>query len=1241
MLRPLRAACLVGIAVALVAGSVFADFDYTVKLQSGEFTPAPLRWQATASASFDNKHVFVQFEQPLTDSEKDRLQSRGVILLDYVPNLTFTARVETALDQSLVDEFGFRWIGQIQPNLMVSPLITVYGIFEWARRGGDQVQFVIVLHRDEDAGLWMQRFTTDYGARIIGHEPTMNSIDLILPEQAYFRLSELDAVLWIEQAYPYPEEHNDGARANIGASILQAPPWNLTGAGVVVSEWDGGSVDDLHPDLLGRVQKMDFSADSDHATHVAGTVMGNGTMSGGTYRGMAPSASLKAHLWWNSASEAQSEYSYVISNYNARIGTNSWGYGVGDPASQGACESTMGNYFSVCGTIDNIVRGASGAPIAIAWSAGNQRSSSSQYCGSLGWTYNTVTPLPTSKNVIAVGAINSNNNSMTSFSSWGPTDDGRLKPDIVGPGCESGGGITSTRPGNGYTTMCGTSMSCPAVAGTMALILERWDQTIGTGTLLSSTVKGILINTAQDLGTIGPDFAFGHGKVNGVAAVEKIGFGEGSYVQNEISTGSSHLYDLTVPGGTAKLKVTLVWDDPGGTVNSTQHLINDLDLALIDPFSGEELPWVLNPASPSQAATQGIDRRNNVETVEINNPTPGLWKARVSGYNIPNGPQSYSIVFTPDDINTPGNLAALAVFDQGLVEQQPGQAAPVDFYVTNIGANIDSIAVSVGGINGWLTGGISDSVVLLGPWDSAQFSLTANIPPAALAGEYDLITCTAVSLSSAQVTAERETRVQAGAYYEVDFVPPPTDTTASPDTVTFMMTVTNTGNDTDVVIVTPTNDSGWTIIPAFRQAPLDPGEGANLSFAIAVPAEVPDAAQTPVNVAVTSEGGVNEQGSFTLYTSNPYFPPALVAPNDRTYLQDGKVSFEWAATADSYTLYVAEDSLITTIVRQYPGLTATSFSIPAGDSLADGGYYWAVRLFVGSDSSSLQRHSRLLVVDNIPPNDLIPQYPANNSYIKNSTFSFGYSISPTKGPEDTSPVVNLIQLAADSNFTQDLETFGPVAGQNYPVPAPLADGRWYWRAFAIDSAGNMSDTSLFNTFIVDTQAPPVPTPLRPANAGYVSGDTVSFAWTLAPDLGVESSPDYFYVHISATSNFSDFNTFTGYVYSDSLLLPSSEIVLGQTYYWRVKAFDSAGWYSDYSAAKTFTYQTYVCGDVNASNGDPDLSDLIYLVNFLFVGGPPPSNFSAADVNCSGDTDLSDVVALANFLFLGGGGLCCL
>lgn len=1241
MIAVVRAACLLTLVLFLTTAEA-EDFDYTLKLQSGAFVPSRMQTVPVSAAALVNTYVFIQFDRPVTDATRDALADDGIMLLQYVPNFAYTARLDRPLDQKALDTYGIRWLDKIKPENKISPTIGKYGIFDWARRGGNLVQFVVVLQPDQDGGYWEQEFVRQFGAQIIGLETTMNAIDLILPEPAFYRLSELDAVAWIEQATPYPVETNDGARANTGAGAVQTAPWNLDGTGVMVAEWDGGAADQFHADFGGRLQSIDLATVSSHATHVAGSVMGSGVLGGGVYRGMAPNANLSSWLWWNSGSEAQNEYSYAINNRNARIATNSWGYGVGDPATQSSCEATLGTYFTVCGTLDNIVRGSQGAPISITWSADNQRGSATKYCGSIGWTWHTIGSLGCAKNVITVGAINSNDNSMTSFSSWGPTDDGRIKPDVVGPGCQSNGdgGITSTLPGNAYGTMCGTSMSTPVTAGVLALMFQQYDNMIGAGTPLASTIKGILINSADNLGPDGPDFVFGHGKVNAVAAVKKIGAGEPSYVEGEISTGTNHIYDLTVGGNVDKLKVTLVWDDPGGVVNSTQHLINDLDLVLIDPFTNEELPWVLDPNNPILEATKGVDRTNNVETVEIDNPPAGLWKARVTGFNIPNGPQSYSLVFTPDSIHTPGNLSALAVYDMGDIEEQPGQQAIVEFWVTNIGANLDSIAVNISDNNGWLGQTVNDSIVLLDAFDSALFVLPATVPAPALAGESDVVTCTAVSQTDPLVTATLDSRVIAAAYYAVSSVAPPDDTAASPDTTLFSVMVSNLGNDTDRVTILPTADSGWTVQPGSRLIKLNPGQDSAVTFSVLFPAEIPDLAVNTIDVTLNSDGGAFDQTSFAIVTSNPHFPPQLESPAPISYMQSRLPEFQWSGAGDSFTLYIAEDSLITNLVRVYPGLPGLSFSLPPGDDLADGGYYWAVRAQVGADSSSLQRHARGIVIDNVAPRDLTPTYPLANNYVKIQNFTFTFT-SVAKAVPETSPVVNLIQVSDDSLFGAGTMQYGPVSGFSFQMPDLLGEGRWYWRAFAVDSAGNTSDSTLRATFILDTQTPPMPVPLSPEDGAVLKPDTMYFTWTTGVQPLWEIAPEYYYVHISKLPTFAEFSVFTGFVYNDTLIFPGSNLLEGTTYYWRLKAFDSAGHFTNYTTGVSFSYRTWVCGDVTGDGVNVNLTDLTYLVNYLFQSGPPPASVQAADGNCDGQLNLTDLTRLVNYLFVNNQPLCCM
>ncbi|RME22120.1 MAG: hypothetical protein D6800_11370, partial [Candidatus Zixiibacteriota bacterium] len=441
-----------------------------------------------------------------------------------------TARVHRAITQRVFDRANIRWFGVLSPNQKVSPLIDKNIIPKPSRLADGRVVYTVVLHRDESMQDWANRFQTDYGAEISGMDPSTHSVDVIVPEQTYVDLAALDAVAWIEPAIHVHIELNNSNRVATKAETVQAPPYSLSGAGVVVAEWDGGAADNTHPDLNGRVTQMDGSSISTHATHVAGTVMGSGASSGGTYRGMAPEARLLTQLWWNTASEANTEYGVVITFQGATISTNSWGYGVSSVTTS-QCDGLLGNYYTINGTVDELVRGSAGAPISILYAAGNERSTSSQSCGSLGYTYNTTIPPGTAKNVITVGAINSNNNSMTTFSSWGPTDDGRMKPDVVAPGCQTGGdwGVTSTRPGSGYTVMCGTSMATPTAAGVLALLTEAWRTNVGgINEPLPSTYKGILINSALDLGQTGPDFQYGHGAIDALAAVKKINSGSGS-----------------------------------------------------------------------------------------------------------------------------------------------------------------------------------------------------------------------------------------------------------------------------------------------------------------------------------------------------------------------------------------------------------------------------------------------------------------------------------------------------------------------------------------------------------------------------------------------------------------------------------------------------------------------------------------------------------------------------------------
>jgi subtilisin family serine protease len=1223
-------------AVALFANFAYADSAPSIQLRNGRIEPKALVSVASQSDLL-GQHILLQFDAPVTDADRASLGSRGIELLSYIPDNSWIVRLNQPMIEADRSEFGIRWFGKIQTSQKISPLVSLISEPAARKRADGKVSFAIVLHPDEDPQVVAEELQSRIGAEIIGIVQSTKTIDIYCAPDAYTQAAELDEVQWVEPYILTHEEHNDNARTNLKADVAQAAPYNLSGEFVTVAEWDGGAVSTTHPDLAGRVTVLGGAPVAAHATHVGGTIIGNGTNSSGLYRGMAPSASILSQLWWSSASEVQTEFQQAIQTYGASLGTNSWGYSVGDPATEAACEDVLGTYYSVDATLDNIVRGSAGRPVSIVWSAGNQRGTASKYCGSLGWTYGTIDGLACSKNVLAIGAINSNNSSMTTFSSWGPTDDGRIKPDVVGPGCQStgDGGLTSTNTTTGYAVMCGTSMSAPAVAGVIALMYQQQYVYYGGQQILPSSIKGILINSATDLGSTGPDYQYGHGRVEADKAVKKVAIGAPSYVESQLANGDVVQYDITVPGSTARLKATLVWDDPGGTAISGNALINDLDLVLVDPFGAEIKPWVMNPAVPAGAATRDFNRRDNVETAEVVNPAAGLWKARVTGFNVPTGPQKYSLVFTPDSIYMPGQVLAMAVYDDGDKTVIPGNDTTVHFWVTNVGGAQDSIRVRITDNRSWI-GGATDTTVVLFPYDSAHFAVTTTVPAAAMAIDSTVISCRANSKTDTTIVTTNTASVKAAATYGLSLAIPLADTANSPEQVPLALMIHNEGNAVGQFDVFPSSEDTWLIAPTYSAVTIGPRDSATLNFMLHIPEEVADQSLHSISLRVAGPGSTADTSSISLYLLNPVFPPSLVSPDTILYTQNRRPGLQWSGAGDSYTLFIGRDTNMTVVVKTFSGLTSESFTWTPADSLVDGEYFWAVKKFVSGDSSSIQRYPHRLVVDNGVPSAVDIYSPTPGTSLANPFPSFNFSAPTGSGP-GTAPEFSQLQLATDGAFTLDLHSYEPLDGTSFTVPDSLPDGRWYYRIQRGDLAGNLSTPVSAPSLIVDTRIPDVPSQVAPNNGQTVTTLPVIVRWSTTPPPAWEPSREYYYLHISKNADFSDY-TFTGYVYADSFSFASP--ISAQTYYWRVKANDSAGHSTAFSLARTFEYQPYVCGDVNSNGAPPDLSDLSYLIAYLVASGAPPPIPAAASLNCDSAIDLTDLSILIAYMITHAIPLCC-
>ena len=431
---------------------------------------------------------------------------------------------------------------------------------------------------------------------------------------------------------------------------------NIQGQNMIVGIWDGGAVRSTHNFLNGRVVQKDgavFSGPNDnnrHATHVTGTMIANGVT---RYRGMAFNASCWAHDWNNDDAEmaARAAEGLLVSNH-------SYGMRVFNYYGQRLIDIYwFGKYSDEARNWDEIMFNA---PYYIAVdAAGNDRYHA--FNGSNKGGYDMLTGNSTNKNGITVAAVRRvstysgpNSVTMSGFSNWGPTDDGRIKPDISAQGVSVSSCISDSDTAT--DTYDGTSMAAPTITGSLILLQQLYHETYGNY-IRSSTLKGLALHTAREAGShTGPDYAFGWGLMNTAAAAETIVNNGLTSVIKEVTLHQGETYSFTVNAdGTTPLMASICWTDPAGHVitgtvadmldNPTPALVNDLDIR-ITKNGTTYYPWKLNPANLSAAATKGDNTVDNFEKIQVDNAS-GTYTITVSHKgNLKYNRQVVSIIVT-------------------------------------------------------------------------------------------------------------------------------------------------------------------------------------------------------------------------------------------------------------------------------------------------------------------------------------------------------------------------------------------------------------------------------------------------------------------------------------------------------------------------------------------------------------------------------------------------------------------
>jgi subtilisin family serine protease len=672
-----------------------------IRLRSVEFdtsreSPAlPPKFQLkTAVAERDGRgYWIVQFIGPAKPEWGEKLTSLGANMKGYIPENAYLVEMSAGIKEKAEQLPFVSWIGVYEPAYKISPHLTgrkqkfsskdLKTLSFSARefQPGPKGNIKILLHNPNDSKK-VALAVENLGGKVVvtAKDVIRASIDL----DAVDKVAMMTEVKWIEP-YVEPKLANDVADGIIMVEQVRNDH-GLDGDGQIVAVADTGldtGVNDasMHDDFEGHIiQIYDRVGDgandvnSGHGTHVAGSILGNGSCSNGAIRGMAYAARL---IFQSLERNSNKSLDGIPADLNTlfqqaidtpdpadptkkvpvRIHSNSWG------------TPYLGEYNTDSHNIDEFIWNHK--DMAILFAAGNEgRDANSngivdtdsilaeacaKNCITVGASENVRTDITETYgdwwpgdypvNPLHDDSMSDRADGMVAFSGRGPTDDGRIKPDIVAPGTFILSVRSSVASGDGwgrlpaadpnypfYMYMGGTSMATPITAGTVALIRQYLVNACLHATPSAALLKAFLIHGAQpmagqydaahsDVGPV-PDNSQGWGRVNLQRSLfpvypERVEFRDDPAVI--LGTGEQHDYTFSVVNTTVPFRATLVWTDYPSEVSAGGGLVNTLRVSIIPPAGTEVV---------------GAPANNNVQQAVIPNPQAGTYTVRVRGVNI-------------------------------------------------------------------------------------------------------------------------------------------------------------------------------------------------------------------------------------------------------------------------------------------------------------------------------------------------------------------------------------------------------------------------------------------------------------------------------------------------------------------------------------------------------------------------------------------------------------------------------
>jgi Subtilase family len=633
----------------------------------------------------------VQFNDVIQESWKTGLTDAGAELMGYIPENAFLVLATPSQMAVIGDLPQVDWVGEYLPAYKKARRVRAM----LAQGADSDREYNVTLFKAEDIDRIAQELAALPGTEITALEP--------LPDRGQIRVwlspSAVDTVTgWgeVEWVSPYLKRQlwNDvAARSDMMNASNVWDTLGLTGAGQIIAVCDTGldtgNTGTLHRDFTNRVTGFGWTngnysasytwADYDaHGSHVCGSVLGNGTMSTGLYKGIAYEADLIMQSGNASLDGIPTDLNRLFQqafDNGARIHSDSWGY------------DDDGTYSSDSRYLDMFTW--SNQTMLVLVAAGNQGVDANSD-GVV--DYDSIGSPATAKNCLSVGAAESDrpefsaytwgsswpsdfpanpikddeisgsydgvHQGVAGFSSRGPCDDGRIKPDLMAPGTD----IISTRstrtsdtgwgvaPNTNYLYMGGTSMATPLTAGAAGLAREWLVTTGGITNPSAALLKGLMINGARNMspgqyGTASyrevpatrPNNVQGFGHVDLFTTLKPATNQFLDLIDtNSLSTGTSNTFTMTISAASTNgFILTMAYSDYWATTGSGKKLVNDLDLTVRKPLGTTLYPNGLGM----------LDATNNVEMIEFVADEVGTYTVTVNARTVPSGSsQPYALV---------------------------------------------------------------------------------------------------------------------------------------------------------------------------------------------------------------------------------------------------------------------------------------------------------------------------------------------------------------------------------------------------------------------------------------------------------------------------------------------------------------------------------------------------------------------------------------------------------------------